>query len=150
MIYLKDISTLVAILLLFTPEAEALLRVCVRGLSVQVMSQRLPRLDDGRVLHTHVRPLELCESRGGCAVLIQCCFTSTETMKLIRDGESRTATSTFTQLLSTSLMLLYIRRDLTAYQGRVAHDGHLDFPTPPELSSVQFGSRWYLCVGESP
>ena len=28
----------------------------------------------------------------------QCCFTSTETVRLIRDGESRTATSTFTQI----------------------------------------------------
>ena len=32
--------------------------------------------------------------------LVQCCFTSTETIRTIRDGESRTATSTFTQLLS--------------------------------------------------
>ena len=102
MIYLKGISTLVAILLLFRAGSRgAVESVCVRGLSVQVMSQRLPRLDDGRVLHIHVRPLELCESRGGCAVLIQCCFTSTETMRLVRDGEPRAATSTITQLLSS-------------------------------------------------
>ena len=31
---------------------------------------------------------------------IQCCFMSTETTGLITDGEPRTATSTFTQLLS--------------------------------------------------
>ena len=31
----------------------------------------------------------------------RCCFTSTETIRLIRDGEPRTATSTFTQLLSS-------------------------------------------------
>ena len=30
---------------------------------------------------------------------VQCCFTSTETIRTIRDGEPRTATSTFTQLL---------------------------------------------------
>ena len=30
---------------------------------------------------------------------VQCCFTSTETIRLIRDGEPSTATSTFTQLL---------------------------------------------------
>ena len=30
-----------------------------------------------------------------------CCFTSTETIRTIRDGEPRTATSTFTQLLSS-------------------------------------------------
>ena len=29
-------------------------------------------------------------------LLVQCCFTSTETVKTIRDGEPRTATSTFT------------------------------------------------------
>ena len=34
-------------------------------------------------------------------VSFQCCFTSTETIKLIRDGKSRTATSTFTQLLGS-------------------------------------------------
>ena len=31
----------------------------------------------------------------------QCCFTFTETVRLIRDGEPRTATSTFTQLLGS-------------------------------------------------
>ena len=33
----------------------------------------------------------------------QCCFTSTETFRLIRDGEPRTATSAFTQLLSSDI-----------------------------------------------
>ena len=33
-------------------------------------------------------------------VSFQCCFTSTETIRLIGDGEPRTSTSTFTQLLS--------------------------------------------------
>ena len=33
-------------------------------------------------------------------VQVQCCFTSTGTMRIIRDGEPRTATSTFTQLLN--------------------------------------------------
>ena len=38
----------------------------------------------------------------GCKVtMTRCCFTSTETARLIRDGEPRTATSTFTQLLSS-------------------------------------------------
>ena len=32
---------------------------------------------------------------------VPCCFTSTETIRLIKDGEPRTATSTFTQLLSS-------------------------------------------------
>ena len=34
-------------------------------------------------------------------VQIQCCFTPTETIMTIRDGEPRTATSTFSQLLSS-------------------------------------------------
>ena len=33
------------------------------------------------------------------------CFTSTETIRLIRDGERGTATSTFTQLLSFECMV---------------------------------------------
>ena len=33
---------------------------------------------------------------------VQCCFTSTETVRTVRDGEPRTATSTFTQLLSST------------------------------------------------
>ena len=35
---------------------------------------------------------------------VQCCFTSTKTIKTIRDGEPRTATSTFTQLLGSDWM----------------------------------------------
>ena len=34
--------------------------------------------------------------------LVPCCFASTETLGTIRDGEPRTATSAFTQLLSSS------------------------------------------------
>ena len=41
-----------------------------------------------------VRPLML-------QVRVQCCFTSTETVRTIRDGEPRTSTSTFTQLLNS-------------------------------------------------
>ena len=32
---------------------------------------------------------------------VQCCFPSTETIRTIKDGEPRTATSTLTQLLSS-------------------------------------------------
>ena len=42
------------------------------------------------------------EFRSSSAVQDQCCFTSTETVKTIRDGEPRTATSAFSQLLSTA------------------------------------------------
>ena len=34
--------------------------------------------------------------------LAQCCFTATETVRIIRDGEPGTATTTFTQLLSSA------------------------------------------------
>ena len=64
---------------------------------------------------------------------VQCCFTSAETSRTIKDGEPRTATSTFTQLLSSNSMLLYVHRNHKAYQGRVAQDGHLDFHTAPEF-----------------
>ena len=64
-----------------------------------------------------------------------------ETVRTIRDGETRTATSTFTQLLSsdpTLLLLLlqklfYVHRDRKNYWGRGDQDGHLDFHTAPEL-----------------
>ena len=36
-----------------------------------------------------------------CDTTVQCCFTSTETVRTIKDGESRTATSTFTQFLNS-------------------------------------------------
>ena len=35
-------------------------------------------------------------------VRVQCCFTSTETIRTIRVGEPRTATSSFTQLLGST------------------------------------------------
>ena len=50
-----------------------------------------------------------------------CCFASTETVRLIRDGEPRTATSTFTQPLSSEglnknvNMLLNVHRSEMAY-----------------------------------
>ena len=45
----------------------------------------------GFVVHVHVR----------ACVHVRCCFTSTETERTTRDGEPRTFTSTFTQLLSS-------------------------------------------------
>ena len=37
---------------------------------------------------------------------VQCCFTSTETIRTIREGEPRTSTSTFTQLLGSDALSL--------------------------------------------
>ena len=45
----------------------------------------------------------------------QCRFTSTETMKTIREREPRTSTSTFTQLLSKVNILLNVHRSKDAY-----------------------------------
>ena len=62
-------------------------------------------------------------------IQVQCCFASTETIRTIREGEPRTATSTFTQLLSSDgscSMLLYVHRDHTNYCARGTQDGHLD------------------------
>ena len=46
------------------------------------------------------------ESESGNVVSFQCCLTSTETIRLIRDGEPRTDTSTFTRLLNSRLLVL--------------------------------------------
>ena len=78
---------------------------------------------------------------------VQCRFTSTETIRTVRDGEPRTATSIFTQLLNSaatsSSMLLNLRpqrplellRPQRPYglSGTGAQDGHLHFHTAPEL-----------------
>ena len=39
---------------------------------------------------------------------VQCCLTSTETIRTVRDGKTRNVTSTFTQLLSSDLLLLLL------------------------------------------
>ena len=69
----------------------------------------------------------------------KCYFTSTETIRTIWDGEPRTATSTFTQLLSSlkisgpRSMSLYGHKDSKDYYGQGAQDSHLDFRTAPKL-----------------
>ena len=62
------------------------------------------------------RPPRLSHSSSALSRLqMQYCFTSTETMETIRDGEPRTATSTFTQLLSSvetsNAILFYLHRN---------------------------------------
>ena len=44
-----------------------------------------------------------------CVSMVQCCFTSTETVRLIRTGEPRTATSTLTQLLNSDIFFCWER-----------------------------------------
>ena len=71
---------------------------------------------------------------------VQCCFTSTETERTIRDGEPRTSTCTFTQLPSSEVMysssisvLLSVHGDRKNYYGRGAQDVHLDFHIAHDL-----------------
>ena len=59
-------------------------------------------------------------SKPASFLLLQWCFTSTKTTRTIRDGELRTATSAFTQLLSSkrrpfTSMLLYVHREHKDY-----------------------------------
>ena len=52
--------------------------------------------------------LGLTEKYSFLLLLLQCCFTSTETVRTIRNGERGTSTSTFTQLVSSdTLVRLY-------------------------------------------
>ena len=62
---------------------------------------------------------------------VRCCFTSTETTRTVRDGEPRTATSAFTQLLSSQRGLL-----LLSYSAQLQHCEHSDI----------FSACWFLFV----
>ena len=68
---------------------------------------------------------------------VQCRFTSTETVRTVRDGEPRTATLTFTQLLSSVLPLSFsccLTSLETVGTVRDVQDVHLiDFHTALEL-----------------
>ena len=76
-------------------------------------------------------------------LLLLLLFTSTETIRTIWDGEPRTATSAFTQLLNSALFFFFFRCCLTTTEtigpsvlGTGAQDGHLGFHTAPELCSL--------------
>ena len=60
--------------------------------------------------------------------VLQCCFTSTETLRTIRDGEPRTSTSTFTQLLNSFFSVA-----LRPHYGMGTQDVCFVFHTAPEL-----------------
>ena len=76
---------------------------------------------------------------------VQCCFTSTETTRLIRDGEPRTATSTFTQLLSSvSLHCVQVQCCFTSTETtRLVRDGK---PRTATSTSTQFLSSVVLAL----
>ena len=68
-------------------------------------------------------------------LLLQCCFTSTETVRTIRDGEPRTSTSTFTQLLN-SLVDVQVQCCFTSAETvRTIRDGKPRTATRPPQSS---------------
>ena len=46
-------------------------------------------------------------------VRVQCRFTSTETVQSVKDGERRMSSSTFTQLMNSVSVLLYVHRNRT-------------------------------------
>ena len=90
------------------------------------------------------------------SVQVQCCLTSTETVRTIRDGEPRAATSTLTQLLSSEVrLLLQCRFTSTDRDGEPrtatstfspgrpprlsAQDGHLDFQPRTATSTFSPG-----------
>ena len=84
-------------------------------------------------------------------VQIQCCFTSIETT--IRDGEPRTATSTFTQLLSSEqfCQILYSHRKIPSLVlgGHVGVLFSLDL-VPLDLLFDQDGDISWRQVGSAP
>ena len=66
---------------------------------------------------------------------VQCCFTTTETIRRVRDGEPRTATSTFTQLLSC---------DPTCEGDRSLHVASKRLTNPTSAGLFQSCCRWAL------
>ena len=54
--------------------------------------------------------------------MVDCCFTSTKTIRLIRDGEPRTATSTFTQPLSYAGVMRWDVTFITAHISALSVD----------------------------
>ena len=52
---------------------------------------------------------------------VQCCFTSAESVRTIRDGEPRTTTSTFTQLMNSGIVINAIHRSFIALFSALEH-----------------------------
>ena len=84
------------------------------------------------------------DSHQSPAIQAQCCFTSTGTIRTIRDGVPRTATSTFTQLLSSGPsnveVLLYVHRNR-----RFIRDGSPGRPPRLSHSSWALGQAMLKC-----
>ena len=85
-------------------------RPCLR-ITSRLHTPRLSGLHEAHCPTTaccvHCADIQSTQSlRCGLLPNIQCCFTSTETVRTIRDGEPRTATSTLTQLLNYKVEIL--------------------------------------------
>ena len=81
--------------------------------------------------HFHTAP-ELC-------LHLQCCFTSTEAVRTINDGEPRTATSTFTQLPNSEWPVVFRCCSPSTETVMTIKDAGcpgrpLDFHTAPEIT----------------
>ena len=79
--------------------------------------------------------LPICKSHFGVQL---CCFTSTENVRTIRDGEPMTSSLTFSQPLSSVysgswLKCCFTSTETVGLLGTGAQDGHLDVHTAPEL-----------------
>ena len=105
--------------------------------SVALRPQRpsIKTFRDGH-LDFHTAP-ELCVS---VKVQVQRCFTSTETVRTVRDGEPRTATSTFTQLLSSvfQFVKVLIFSDMAFFFFFFFLDGVVHFFSNRNLYSTPF------------
>ena len=87
------------------PEAEAEEGNVTVEAAVRVCQATVDKVDDvrkssGKSVVVVVVVMVMVMTSGD-EVKVQCCFRSTETIRTFRDGELRTATSTFTQLLSS-------------------------------------------------
>ena len=105
-------------------------------------------------------------SHSSCALIflhrsfVQCCFTSTETMRSIRDGMPRTATSTLTKLLSSEdLRSAANTRSSsprsTSWQAQCrifsgwlpTRGGASTLPRPPYTTPLSAGTRYEIIFG---
>ena len=85
---------------------------------IKLVSHTLTSVAKHQKVGSHALLSEFCRRTHNTRfVAVQCCFTSTETIKTIRNGELWTATSTFTQLLSS---VLFVSEGMDFYNGHLS------------------------------
>ena len=79
------------------------------------------------------------DSNHSC-LLVECCFTSTETVGLLGTGTQDDHLDFYTapELGSLSFQCCFTSTETVGLLGTGAQDGHLDFHTAPELGSSSF------------